>query len=377
MRKQISISSIFEGFQPSKNFGQSNEYLAALGIDPDMPMTDDPADLKTSGFIRPVMYEAFSGEEIDATPIKVLTTPKSDKVYVILSNGKIIQYDNNLTNGTLVGQLQEASSDVPARGAWYYNNFIFIAGPTDLGAFGPMDGSPTLTNEVWTGTMLNNQPPLTDSGYPVTLFSIGYLNHHGFSHVDGCSYFLDYADGRGFIHKIQTRKNSAQGDEDDGSAFQSVGDLSLPFDYIPVTGCSYGIDVVVSGTKTTDTNIAQGGAILAFWNAADELFDRIIPLPDPICTALLYKNGVLYGLSGSLSGGYRLFRYLGGDAIETLKIIEDGYPPMQNTFEFAGDRLVWAATTTYPYNSSGIMAYGSKSGLFPNGLHHIALTSFT
>ncbi len=99
-------------------------------------------------------------------------------------------------------------------------------------------------------------------------------------------------------------------------------------------------------------------------------------LPDPICSVLKYVNGVLYGLSGSLNGGYRLFRYVGGDAIETLKIIEDGFPPLQNAADFAGNRLVWGANTTLPIVSSGLYAYGSKSDLFPRGLHHIAISGF-
>jgi hypothetical protein len=276
----------------------------------------------------------------------------------------------------VIGRVQEDSADVSARGAWYYNNYIYIATPHDLSRYGPLDDTPTLVDEVWSGSTLGSQGLLADATYPVTLFSIGYLNHFGFVHSNGCAYFLDYQDGRGFIHKIQTTMDIYQGDTNDGSAFQSVGDLSLPLDYIPVVGVSAGEDIVVAGTKTTDTTINQGNAFLFFWNAADELFYRKIALPDPICSVLKYVNGVLYGISGNLNGGYRLFKYVGGDAIETLKIIEDGYPPLQNAADFAGNRIVWAANTTIPYITSGIMAYGSKSDLFPKGLHHIGISDF-
>jgi hypothetical protein len=234
-----------------------------------------------------------------------------------------------------------------------------------------------ITDNVWKGATLGSQAALGDATYPKTLFDLGYLNHQGIFHPgNGASYFLDYQAGRGFIHKIQTQKVTNQGDTNNGSAFQSVGDLSVPFDFIPMTLCSYSNDIVIAGTPTVDSEVNQGNAYLFFWDAADELFYRKVPLPDPICTALKYDNGVLYGISGNVNGGYRLWRYVGGDAIETLKIIEDGFPPMQNAIESVGNRIVWAANTTIPVITSGLYAYGSKSDLFPRGLHHIAVSGF-
>lgn len=440
-RKVITIDSIFEGFMPSALYGSQGQYLLGIGIDPDVPLTDSATDIKTGGAIRPVQYTQFSSTEIDAAPIAIITEPKSDMTWVILSNGKIVAYKDALTSATSysIGQVTGST----ARGAWYYNNYIYITTATDVSRVGPLNTLPydaqsgnftagltvtggtsgatgiivsdvdggtagTLTlqqisgifvdnetitdtstgsatvnrsfasligNTFWTSTL--SETALTDTGFPTTLFSIGYLNHFGFAHSDGASYFLDSKNGRGFIHKLQTTRTTNQGDTDDGSAYQSVGDLSLPFDFVPVTAVSYGIDIVISGSRTVDTTTNQGNAILCFWNAADELFYRIIKLPDPICSNLKYVNGVLYGLSGDINGGYRLFRYVGGDAIETLKIVEDGYPPLQMASDFAGNRFVWGANTTTPVITSGLYAYGSKSDLFPRGLHHIARTSFT
>lgn len=446
-RRKIVIDSIFEGFTPSKNFGGDNEYLAGIGIDPDMPTTDSATDIKTSGFIRPVNYATFSSTEIDSAAIAIINEPKSNMTWVILSNGKVVAYTDALASASAksIGQVTGST----ARGAFYYNNFIYITGTgtgaTDVSRVGPLntlpydgqtgnftagltltgatsgatakivadvDGGATgtltlefidgifvdnetitdsatgsatvnrtfaslITNGVWTGASLGSQTALTDTSYPVTLFSVGYLNHHGIVHSDGAAYFLDHKQGRGFVHKIQTTRTTNEGDTNNGSAYQSVGDLSLPRNYIPVSIVSAGIDVVISATPTSDAAINQGNAILGFWNAADELFYRFVKLPDPICSAMAYTNGVLYGLSGSLTGGYRLWRYVGGDSIETLKIIEDGYPPLQNAIVASGNRIVWGANTTYPMVSSGLYAYGSKSGLFPNGLHNIAVSAFT
>jgi hypothetical protein len=233
-----------------------------------------------------------------------------------------------------------------------------------------------ITNNVWQGDILGNQERLGNYPYPKTLLNIPYLNHFGFAHTDGAGYFLDFKEGRGFIHKIQTTKDTFQGEVNDGSSFGSVGDLSLPSDYVPVIACSMGNDIVVSGTPTISGTVNQGNAFLFFWDAAEELFYHKVPLDDPLCTALWYVGGTLYGLSGDVNGSYRLWKYEGGDAVTTVKMIEDGSLPLQGASSFVGRRLVWAADTVLPQVSSGLYAFGSKSELFPQGLHHIALSEF-
>jgi hypothetical protein len=442
-KRTIPISNIFEGFMPSALFGSEGQYLGAIGIDPDVPLTDDSSDVKMGGSIRPVQYAQFSSTEIDAAPIAIIVTPKSDLTWVILANGKIVAYKDTLVaaDSYSIGQV---TGNV-ARGAWYYNNYIYIATGTDVSRVGPLDTLPsdtqssnftaglvltgatsgatavivsdvdagttgTLTlsqiqgifldnevitdtstgsatvnrtfasliaNTVWTGATLGSQTALTDTSYPTTLFSIGYLNHFGFTHNNGASYFLDFKQGRGFIHKIQTTRTTNQGDTNDGSAYGSVGTFNFPLDYIPITASPYGTDVAVSASLTVDTTVNQGNAVLAFWDTAEELFYRIIQTPYEIISCLKYKNGTLYGLGGSIAGGYALFRYVGGDAIEELSPVEDGFPPLQNAIEIAGERIVWGANTTIPIVSSGLYAYGSKSNRFPKGLHHIAISGFT
>lgn len=445
MRKTIEIQSIFEGFMPSALFGGDGQYLGAIGIDPDLPLTDSVTDIKTGGCIRPVQYAAFSSTEIDAPPIAIITTPQSDLTWVILSNGKVVTYDNTLTSAksSYVGQVTGNN----AQGAFYYNNYIYITGTgssvDDLSRIGPLNtlpydaqsadftvgltvtggtsgatgviladadsgttgtltlgqvsgmfednetitdsgsGSATvnrsfaslITDNVWKGTTLGSQTGLANTAYPTTLFSIGYLNHFGFTHdASGNAYFLDFINGQGLVHSITTKKTTYQGDTNDGSTY---GALDLPFDFLPITMCSYGNDIAVSATYTNSSTINQGNAVVFLWDTTSPSFYRMIKLPDPLCSVLKYVNGVLYGLSGDINGGYRLWRYVGGDSIETLKIIEDGYPPLQSAADFVGNRLVWGANTTIPIVSSGLYAFGSKSDLFPKGLHHIAISSFT
>src|SRR5258706_9430577 len=107
MRKQLVISSIFEGFQPSATFGGENEYLQAIGIDPDVPLTDSATDIKTGGMIRPVQYAAFSGSEVDSPPIGIINEPKSNMTWVVLANGKVVAYTSALTSAAAqsIGQV--------------------------------------------------------------------------------------------------------------------------------------------------------------------------------------------------------------------------------------------------------------------------------
>lgn len=368
----IQIDAIFDGIMPSSNFGGKNQYLAGIGIDPDVPATDSASDLKTAGIIRPVNYEKFSGSNVNSAPIAIITTPKNTLTYVVLANGRLISYDSSLGSETLVGTV----SGGVARGAFYYNNYIYIIKPTDVSRYGPLNNSPSLVDGVWTGATLGSLTALTDTTYPTTLLSIGYLNHFGVVHVDDRAYFLDYTNGKGMVHYVKTKKVTSEGDTNDGSSYNF---LDLPFNFIPLTISPYGNDLVVSGTYTTNGSVMQGQAALFFFNPADTTpsFYRVVTLPDSICTVLWYDNGILYGISGELSGGYRLWRYVGGDSVQTLQIVEDGYPPLQGAKSSIANRIVWGANTTYPMISSGLYGYASKSDLFPRGLHHIALSGFT
>lgn len=368
--KQITIDNIFGGQSPSFSFGEKGQFLTSIAIDPDVPLTDASTDIKTSGVIRPVGYAEFSSTEIDASPIAIINTPKNALTYVVLNNGKLVSYNSSLASPTSIGQVSGNS----AFGAAYYNNYIYIFTGTNVSRYGPLDSSPALTDSVWTGSTLGTQTALTNTTYPTTRHSVAYLNHFAKSHIDNKLYFLDFKNGQGLIHFIKTSKTTNEGDTNDGSTYNA---LDLPFGYYPYSLDSYGNTLVIAASPTTDNSIAQGKAALFFWDTISQSFSRVVQIPDPLCTAVLYQNGILYGLSGSTQGGVRLFKYIGGDAIQTLKYIEEGHPPLQGAIEGFGNRIMWGAFTTYPDNSASVYAYGSKSDLFPRGLHNIARSTVT
>lgn len=370
MNHTFVIDSIFEGHMPSWYAGKKGQFLVSVGIDPDVPLSDNAADIKPAGAIRPVHYKKFS-TLVDAAVIDIITQPKTATTYVILANGKIISYDSSLGSETLVGTVAGGE----AHGSLYYNNYIYILGTgaahDDASRLGPLNGAPVLVDNIWKGATLGAQTALVNTNYPTTLLTVGYLKHHGHVHGDNRAYFLDYKDGVGLVHFIKTTKAAVEGDTNDGSTY---GFLDLPFGYLPMTLCSYGTDMAVAAGPTTSNVINQGSAQLFLFNPGDTTpsFYRRVPLPGQICSRLWYENGVLYGIVGDLNKGHCLFRYMGGDSVEPLAFCEDGHPPLQNAGDKYGSRLVWGTDISYPIKQTAIFAYGSKSGLFPQALHNIA-----
>lgn len=374
MRKLIRIESVFDGWQPSFHFGRKGQFLRSIGIDPDVPLSDSASDIITSGVIRPVKYAKFSGSNVTGYPIAIFTTPKNALIYAVLSNGRCVSYDSSLGSETLVF----TTSLQTVTGAFYYNNYIYVINDTDIARYGPLDGTPALVENVWTGATLGLQSALTNNQTLQTRNSVPYLNHPHYVHVDNKAYFCDYKNGQGYVHYVRTKKTTAEGDTNDGSTYGSPAGASfLPFNYIPMAIGAYGNDLVIAAALTSNGSIVQGSCSLFFWDTVSPNFYRAVPIPDAICTVLRYQNGTLEGLSGNMTGGVRHFKYLGGDSISTIDYIEEGHPPMQNAACFFGNRFVWGAFLTYPDNVAGLMAHGSKSDLFPRGLHHIAVSSLT
>ena len=364
----LKIESIFEGQGPSSNFAQAGQFLSSIAIDPEAPTTDGSTDLKPSGFIRPIGYEKFSSTVLDQVPMWILTNPKNTTVYVFGNAGDIVTYDSALANEAL---LQATSASI-GNGAAYYNNYLYYATNTDVGRYGPLDGSPSFNDTYWSSTLALTA--LTHTTYPATRHSVLFPNHMMKVHVDNKLYFCDVSTGKGILSAIKTTKVTVQGDTNDGSAYNVV---DFPFDYLPMCIESYGENLAIGGSNGTSAVVNQSSSTLFIWDTISDSFSRLIPIPDQVITALKYQNGVLYGWSGNLAGGTRFWYYAGGDSIVTLKYIPDAIPPLAGTIEADANRIMWGGFTVYPAASASIFAYGSKSDLFPRGLHNIARSTVT
>ena len=75
------------------------------------------------------------------------------------SSSDILLYSVSATTiGTVTGNV--------ANGAEIYNDYLYITTGTDVSRYGPLSGSPALTNSVWTGATLGSQTALTNTTYP-------------------------------------------------------------------------------------------------------------------------------------------------------------------------------------------------------------------
>jgi len=361
--RTVYVNSILGGFSSVQYSPSTNSYHSSIGIDPDFVIGNG----KTSGAIIPVAYQKFSDGALTGN-VKFLTTnSKDEKVYAYCSDGKVISYDLNLANETLVG----TPSGGAGNGMKYYNNYLYFATPTNVSRYGPLNSSPTLTDSYFTSLSLS---ALTDTTYP-SINGVSLPNHPMHVHGDNFLYFGDFVSGMGYIHKIRTKKTTYEGDTNDGSAY---GALILPFGWMPTAIESYATDIIVSAIQTTSGSVDQGRSALFLWNPTATTFYRgPIMLPDPLCTAMLNINGDLYIWSGNSVSGTRISKYIGGDGVSEIIYQEEGTPPFLGAVSSMGNRLCWGTSTVNPISSASVYAYGSKIDAVPKVLHNVLNTTST
>jgi len=380
----ITIDNILEGIAPNLYKGRQGQFAASIGIDPDLPLTD--TGIKTSGVLVPSTYADFSSTGLSGYPLWIITNPKNELLYAYASDGEFISYSATFGSETVIG----VPTSGVGNGAAYYNNFIYLATPTNISRYGPLSETAALTNTVWTGTTLGSQTALGDIAYPANR-GVTLPNHPMHVHSDNKLYVGDFSTaaeanrGRGLIHWIRTTRGTNEGDTNDGTTRSA---FVLPFGYAPTDIESWGNDLVISaiylgGENTAGTNIAanntliSGRAALFFWDAvnAPSLPYRMVPLVDPSVTALLNHNGTLYIFSGNMNNGMRVSVYEGGYRVKQIAFFEEGFSPPAGAVSGYGSRIAWGAFTTYPESAACVYALGYKDSNLPLALHNIINSS--
>lgn len=354
MKFTDQIKSILGGHSPTEYMSQEDQFIAGYSIDPDQAL--DGTGVRSGGIITPVSYSKFSGAAVSGVPNWLLTSPKDVLLYSYNSDGEILSW-LNFASETTVGTATSGAGN----GAAYYNNYHYFATPTNISRYGPLDGSPSLTNTVWTGSTLATQSPLTNSVYPAG--TITMPNHAMHVHSDNKLYICDYVNGQGQIHFIKTRKGSAEGDTNDGSTY---GALVLPFGYRPVDIESFGTDLAIIAIQTTDTGIVQGKAAMFLWDCTSVNFYREIPIPAPMVSAIVNKNGELFVFGGEFAHGFQLLRYLGGYSFEQVYMNNESIAPVAGAVDVDMSRIVWSASLTDPGKGAFVMALGSRNARLNN-----------
>lgn len=365
----LQIKSVLGGISSSRYVYGDGQYESAVAVDPDFPIG---TGVKTSAAIVPTVYEEFSGANISGYPNWLTTTTKNTNLYAYASDGKFVSYNSSLASETLVGTPTSGAGN----GMAYYNNYIYLATPTNISRYGPLNNSPALTNTVWTGATLGSLTALTNTTYP-TVRGTPLPNHAMHVHSDNSLYFCDYVNGQGIINRINTRKVTDEGDTNGTTVPSAYNVLDLPFGYYPTAIASYDTDLVIAAIRTTDSTINQGVGSLFFWDTTSSSFYREVPIPDPLVTALKFSNGILYIWSGNAVNGVRISAYLGGQTIRQVAFLEEGTPPMAGAVDVIGNKVVFGGWTSYPTATASVFAYGSKNESLPKSLHCIARSTST
>ena len=354
--QSIEIDNIEGGWNNQQYLDGKGQYDSSIGVNPDFALI---SQTKASGVICPVSYSKFSGSNITGFPLWLITDIKDNKIYAYASDGKFVSYSSSYTTETLIGTPTSGAGN----GAAYYNNYLYLATPTDISRYGNLDGSPTGTNNWWTGILA----ALANTTYP-SLRNTPIPNHPMHVHVDNTLYVGDVnSAGQGQIHRLKTSKGTVQGDTNNVSAY---GALLLPFGVYPTDIESYGNDLAIVGIRTTNALLNQGESYLFLWDTTSLSFYNMVKLPDALTTAILNINGVLYIWGGNSVNGVRLSTYSGGNSVTTVCYLQEGTPPFAGAVDALGNQAVWGGWTTYPANSASVFSYDGV-------LHNIATSTST
>lgn len=366
--KTVTISGVTGGLSASPYLYAQGQFLNAVGIDPDLPISDSTNDYLPSGMIRPSGYDVASGGEITSSvPKWFVTTTKDSYVYALTESGAFLRYTSALAYDSTIA----TASGCTGNGLAYYNNYIYVFRGADVDRYGPLNATPAYTTGVWTGATLGTLTAPTNTTYPTARDSTVLPNHVATVHGDGSLYFLDYTNGQGLIHRINTTKTTYEGDTNGSTVPSAYNVLDLPFGYMPTAICSYGTDLAIAAIRTNDTTLIQGESALFFWDAGSSSFRTQIPVSDAVITGLKNQNGVLYVFSGGLqNNGYRISYYAGGETLKTIYFSTEGYSPLQSAIAALGDKLYWGTikmvqTTSSPEYYAVVMSAGSKDPAVP------------
>lgn len=368
--KTFKIENILGGQSPTIFFRNEGQFLSSAGIDPDLAFPGSPFTNRASGAIAPIGYAAFSGAAVNGAPMWIITNPKNNLVYTYLASGRLISYSSVLGSETEIGTPTSGAGN----GAVYYNNYIYLMTPTDVSRYGPLNGTPALTNTVWTGATLGTQTALNNTAYLSS--GVSYPNHAAHVHTDNALYFCDFVPntgaagnaGKGIIHKIKTIKVIDEGDTNDGSLYNA---LDLPFGYMPMDIESYGTDLAIVAIQTIDSTVHQGQSAMFLWDTISDSFYRQVPITDPLVSAIFNRNGRLHVFSGNSNNGFRVSQYLDGYSFQTLDFFEEGYSPFAGAVDGYGDRITFGGVTTEPVNAAVAFSLGYKSPHLPPNARHV------
>lgn len=440
MKKTLYVNQIFKGIAPSQYFGVEGSYNSASAIDPDLPIVSTdvrtsgfPVPVGSEALTTTNVTSAVIREITHPKDNMLWTVQSNGKIVTFkadLTGERLIgtvagshatwaEYYNNYIYVFGTGASKDDVSRIGPLNTLPYDgqtgNFTVgltvtggtsgatgvIIADTDAGATGTLElsnivgqfqdgetitdtstGSATvnrtdaslITDNWWKGTL--SLTALTNTKYP-TFRGVDMPNHVGLVHSDGSLYFLDFANGQGLVHRINTKKGTFEGDTDGTTVPSSYNALDLPFGFYPTSLAPYSTDILITGNYQTDVTTNQGASAFVIWDPTDTDTFKTgpIPLADPIASACKNVNGSVYIWTGNAVNGVRLSLYNGGVSVRELQYQEEGLPPFAGAVDALGNRVVWGGHASYPLTGATVYGYGSKNAQLPAGLHNVMTTT--
>lgn len=359
----MAIESIFGGHQTIWQFGNEDEFLFSLGIDPEIELESLG---KASGAIAPSIYDTFSSSEyLLGTPVWIQAAKTTTTVFVYDDGGTVLTYSNTLGSEAGADNVPNSSGN----GMVITNDFIYCANDTTIYRSGGLSTHGDVDfQEYWIADL--GMSALSNPTYPATR-NFYYPNHILFEHNDGWVYVLDYDGANGRLHAFIT-------DYDGTNGRGEMDVLTLPSGYMPMGICSYGTDLAVVCSPEAEfaigANAQSAKAIMALWDTVrGNKAYRFVEIGERIATAIANRNGELFVTAGNIDAGFKVLRYLGEETFEVVASIEEGSPPPQSAVAVNGNMVAMGGWGEYPGDHCGLFSYGYRDGrLNPKALHHIA-----
>lgn len=321
---KITIDSIAGGqsiyeFMPSKG-----QFSSAYAV-----------DIKPDGTFGPSPRWRFSGATLNGDPLWMKAEPKS-------GNGTVYVYDNvgsvySLTQSVItgVGDLNDGGT-AEGNGMEYYDNYMYFARSTTIARYGPLNGTPSFTDDYWVTTL--SKTALTNTTYPNygTAASVGVPNHFLKRGKNGKLYIADVVGNQGTIHYIATTKTTVEGDTNNGSTYDA---LDLPYGHYPIAMENWNEYLVILCYAGAGTSLK-----LVFWDPTNTVtYDRIVDFefPDMIGCGLKNINGELFVVSATDTNAdsfTRITKYLGGYSFQQVALYS-GDTPLPGAIDGALNRL--------------------------------------
>jgi hypothetical protein len=300
---------------------------------------DEPTQIS----IMPQSVKVSGTTVTDLVKWAVSGAPYDSNIYFYSENGKLY-----VQNGSGTWSLLRSVSNSHGQGLEMFQDYLYYATDTDVGRYGPLDGSPTF-NDTWGSTtgVLSEGGAGTINNTSTTKFAPLKVFTGGMAFGNGNQ--LSWWDGSVFVTDMLTFLPGV-----------NVRALEITDQYLVIG--------VWRGTSVTSNEFGR----LYFWDGASVTFNQFVNIPQGGCMALLnYKNRIL---TFAGSNGQLLMNYSPFSNVQNIPNLGIGnsveiYPGAVTNWRGLA-QLGVAGSTDSSTVYQGVYTFGSKTQLYPEVLNY-------